>query len=137
MRRAIVGLDGPMVAVPAEVAFLAAPVLRVWLNDERASGRRCGELVEAIVAALELLADHHRHALMSDTGPPSGHPLPVSKADPALSVQEASKALGVTERQVRRLIDQGLLTEVSRPGRMRWVDRASVLRVQRQRGNAA
>jgi len=137
VRRVIVGLDGPAVTISPEVAFVLAPVLRAWLNDERANGRRHDSPVETSVAAVEVLHDIHRHALMSGGGRASGHPLPPEHDEAALSVSETARALDLTERQVRRLIDSGDLIEVSRPGRMRWVDRASVIRAQRQRGTAA
>ncbi len=120
--RWLVGTHGPEVRMPSAVAVLLAPLLRTWADQHRHRGVRpkVAEQLEEWVRAVELVAalESDRSVVGADDGPSRAQPDTEVQREVRMGVPSRSAAdlLGVSPRQVVRLIDQGQL-RASKVGR--------------------
>lgn len=106
----LVGLDGPVVIVPARVAWRLVPALDRVVAAARRDGVMIDDELAATFAALRRAAHEHARRTAEcgrSVAPPTSAPA-VSTSD-AITTRAAAVRLGLTERGVRDRIARGQL----------------------------
>jgi excisionase family DNA binding protein len=136
----ILGEDGPLLLVTAREAFILREGVRKWTAEhERFGARQKLTAVRPLLERWETVADAHAATLTDRSANGHAHRTGAHRGEPLgaepISTNEAADLLGVSARQVRRLIAAGELAART-VGRSKLVDPQSVQHLRQLRSSA-